>query len=202
MTLPAVRHDLTSLPARDRGQQDDSHNDWTYETGSAHSAARYAERHLRPVVEADLLSIEQSGHLPAMACPFPQTGQHRDRTVMSMWLRGALKGAVIGVIVVCGLMAAGGFIMGQEGIPRLGVAFLSAFWGFLPGLFLGAGAGWLFAALISVPRMQQERLREDHRETMLRYWRERERLRAGLDSGEIDPPYAYGLTPSFGPDAL
>ncbi|VWX45476.1 hypothetical protein MICRO116_150001 [Micrococcus sp. 116] len=36
MTLPAVRHDLTSLPARDRGQQDDSHNDWTYETGSAH----------------------------------------------------------------------------------------------------------------------------------------------------------------------
>ncbi len=35
MTLPAVRHDLTSLPARDRGQQDDSHNDWTYETGSA-----------------------------------------------------------------------------------------------------------------------------------------------------------------------
>ncbi|MFI3892406.1 hypothetical protein VBH63_07080, partial [Kocuria rhizophila] len=32
----AVRHDLTSLPARDRGQQDDSHNDWTYETGSAH----------------------------------------------------------------------------------------------------------------------------------------------------------------------
>ncbi|MFF5862889.1 integrase core domain-containing protein, partial [Micrococcus luteus] len=30
-----VRHDLTSLPARDRGQQDDSHNDWTYETGSA-----------------------------------------------------------------------------------------------------------------------------------------------------------------------
>ncbi|MEV7102200.1 hypothetical protein ACIQ00_11350, partial [Micrococcus luteus] len=31
-----VRHDLTSLPARDRGQQDDSHNDWTYETGSAH----------------------------------------------------------------------------------------------------------------------------------------------------------------------
>lgn len=36
MTLPAVRHDLTSLPARDRGQQDDPHNDWTYETGSAH----------------------------------------------------------------------------------------------------------------------------------------------------------------------
>ncbi|VWX47812.1 hypothetical protein MICRO80W_1060022 [Micrococcus luteus] len=35
MTLPAVRHDLTSLPVRDRGQQDDSHNDWTYETGSA-----------------------------------------------------------------------------------------------------------------------------------------------------------------------
>ncbi|MGD6911660.1 transposase, partial [Micrococcus luteus] len=35
VTLPAVRHDLTSLPARDRGQQDDSHNDWTYETGSA-----------------------------------------------------------------------------------------------------------------------------------------------------------------------
>ena len=35
MTLPTVRHDLTSLPARDRGQQDDSHNDWTYETGSA-----------------------------------------------------------------------------------------------------------------------------------------------------------------------
>ncbi|VWX45499.1 hypothetical protein MICRO116_160013 [Micrococcus sp. 116] len=38
VTLPAVRHDLTSLPARDRGQQDDSHNDWTYETGSAHWA--------------------------------------------------------------------------------------------------------------------------------------------------------------------
>ena len=36
VTLPAVRHDLTSLPARDRGQQDDSHNDRTYETGSAH----------------------------------------------------------------------------------------------------------------------------------------------------------------------
>ncbi|MCJ2195389.1 hypothetical protein MUG60_12190, partial [Kaistella montana] len=36
VTLPAVRHDLTSLPARDRGQQDDSHNDWTYETGAAH----------------------------------------------------------------------------------------------------------------------------------------------------------------------
>ncbi|MCV7452682.1 hypothetical protein M3C13_011155, partial [Micrococcus luteus] len=36
VTLPAVRHDLTSLPVRDRGQQDDSHNDWTYETGSAH----------------------------------------------------------------------------------------------------------------------------------------------------------------------
>jgi len=36
VTLPAVRHDLTSLPARDRGQQDDPHNDWTYETGSAH----------------------------------------------------------------------------------------------------------------------------------------------------------------------
>ena len=35
VTLPAVRHDLTSLPARDRGQQGDSHNDWTYETGSA-----------------------------------------------------------------------------------------------------------------------------------------------------------------------
>ncbi|MEV7498920.1 thioredoxin family protein, partial [Micrococcus luteus] len=34
-----VRHDLTSLPARDRGQQDDSHNDWTYETGSAHVVA-------------------------------------------------------------------------------------------------------------------------------------------------------------------
>ncbi|MDF1489390.1 hypothetical protein P0D62_13655, partial [Tessaracoccus sp. HF-7] len=37
VTLPAVRHDLTSLPARDRGQQDDPHNDWTYETGSAHN---------------------------------------------------------------------------------------------------------------------------------------------------------------------
>ena len=36
VTLPAVRHDLTSLPARDRGQQDDSHNHWTYETGSPH----------------------------------------------------------------------------------------------------------------------------------------------------------------------
>ncbi|WP_082264796.1 hypothetical protein [Rothia kristinae] len=40
MTLPAVRHDLTSLPARDRGQQDDSHNDWTYETGAAHDRIR------------------------------------------------------------------------------------------------------------------------------------------------------------------
>lgn len=36
VTLPAVRHDLTSLSARHRGQQDDSHNDRTYETGSAH----------------------------------------------------------------------------------------------------------------------------------------------------------------------
>ena len=29
VTLPTVRHDLTSLPARHRGQQDDSHNDRT-----------------------------------------------------------------------------------------------------------------------------------------------------------------------------
>jgi hypothetical protein len=35
VTLPAVRHDLTSLPARNREQQDDSHNDRTYKTGSA-----------------------------------------------------------------------------------------------------------------------------------------------------------------------
>ncbi|WP_371683307.1 type IIL restriction-modification enzyme MmeI, partial [Micrococcus sp. HSID17245] len=41
VTLPAVRHDLTSLPARDRGQQDDSHNDWTYETGSAQAHATH-----------------------------------------------------------------------------------------------------------------------------------------------------------------
>ncbi|WP_284530364.1 hypothetical protein, partial [Microbacterium sp. T2.11-28] len=45
VTLPAVRHDLTSLPARDRGQQDDSHNDWTYETGSAQTH-RWAAAHL------------------------------------------------------------------------------------------------------------------------------------------------------------
>ncbi|MHB9005088.1 MAG: YcjF family protein, partial [Coriobacteriia bacterium] len=32
---PAVRHDLTSLPARDSGRQDDSQNHRTYETGSA-----------------------------------------------------------------------------------------------------------------------------------------------------------------------
>ncbi|WP_295794085.1 hypothetical protein, partial [uncultured Microbacterium sp.] len=36
VTLPAVRHDLTSLPARTLGRQDDSHNDWTYKTGSVH----------------------------------------------------------------------------------------------------------------------------------------------------------------------
>ncbi|GAA1142328.1 YidH family protein [Microbacterium aurantiacum] len=35
MTLPTVRHDLTSLPARHRGQQDDSQNHRTNETGSA-----------------------------------------------------------------------------------------------------------------------------------------------------------------------
>ena len=35
VTLPAVRHDLTSLPARNHGQQDDSQNHRTYETGSA-----------------------------------------------------------------------------------------------------------------------------------------------------------------------
>jgi len=34
VTLPAVRHNLTSLPARTLGRQDDSHNDWTYKTGS------------------------------------------------------------------------------------------------------------------------------------------------------------------------
>jgi len=39
VTLPAVRHNLTSLPARTLGRQDDSHNDWTYKTGSVH--ARY-----------------------------------------------------------------------------------------------------------------------------------------------------------------
>src|SRR5690606_20467437 len=36
VTLPAVRHDLTSLPAHNRGRQDDSQNHRTYETGSAH----------------------------------------------------------------------------------------------------------------------------------------------------------------------
>uniref|UniRef100_UPI00346046EC LuxR C-terminal-related transcriptional regulator n=1 Tax=Kocuria marina TaxID=223184 RepID=UPI00346046EC len=36
VTLPAVRHDLTSLTARTPGQQDDSHNHRTYQTGSAH----------------------------------------------------------------------------------------------------------------------------------------------------------------------
>ena len=35
VTLPAVRHDLTSLPARTLGRQDDSQNHRTYETGSA-----------------------------------------------------------------------------------------------------------------------------------------------------------------------
>ncbi|WP_241246877.1 RecQ family ATP-dependent DNA helicase, partial [Kocuria sp. KRD140] len=35
VTLPAVRHDLTSLTARTPGQQDDSHNHRTYQTGSA-----------------------------------------------------------------------------------------------------------------------------------------------------------------------
>ena len=49
MTLPTVRHDLTSLPARNRGQQDDSHNDWTYKTGSVHPDL--ADRLLNP--EAD-----------------------------------------------------------------------------------------------------------------------------------------------------
>ncbi|MCG7418675.1 hypothetical protein MHY30_14275, partial [Microbacterium sp. ACRRU] len=38
VTLPAVRHDLTSLPARTLGRQDDSHNDWTYKTGSVQGA--------------------------------------------------------------------------------------------------------------------------------------------------------------------
>src|SRR5699024_6409128 len=33
--LPRVRHDETSLPARSSEHQDDSHNDWTYITGSA-----------------------------------------------------------------------------------------------------------------------------------------------------------------------
>ena len=42
VTLPAVRHDLTSLPARDRGRQDDSQNHRTYETGSAHHQSRSA----------------------------------------------------------------------------------------------------------------------------------------------------------------
>lgn len=36
MPLPRVRHDETSLPARSSEHQDDSHNDWTYITGSAH----------------------------------------------------------------------------------------------------------------------------------------------------------------------
>ncbi|MFJ4761741.1 peptide-methionine (R)-S-oxide reductase, partial [Kocuria marina] len=31
----AVRHDLTSLPARNHGRQDDSQNHRTYQTGSA-----------------------------------------------------------------------------------------------------------------------------------------------------------------------
>ena len=35
VTLPDVRHDLTSLPARNHGRQDDSQNHRTYETGSA-----------------------------------------------------------------------------------------------------------------------------------------------------------------------
>ena len=43
MTLPAVRHDLTSLPARTLGRQDDSHNDWTYKTGSVHTRRLLAE---------------------------------------------------------------------------------------------------------------------------------------------------------------
>ncbi|WP_206661017.1 type I restriction endonuclease subunit R, EcoR124 family, partial [Propioniciclava flava] len=65
VTLPAVRHDLTSLPARDRGQQDDSHNDWTYETGSAQlhrqayiSTKREAE--LQELIEAHKLKLEET----------------------------------------------------------------------------------------------------------------------------------------------
>jgi hypothetical protein len=29
LSLPGIRHNQTSLPARNRGQQDDSHNNWT-----------------------------------------------------------------------------------------------------------------------------------------------------------------------------
>ena len=50
MTLPAVRHDLTSLTARTPGQQDDTHNHRTYQTGSAHlqiGAEHLTERQVR-----------------------------------------------------------------------------------------------------------------------------------------------------------
>uniref|UniRef100_A0A914DNK9 Uncharacterized protein n=1 Tax=Acrobeloides nanus TaxID=290746 RepID=A0A914DNK9_9BILA len=58
----------TSLPARDRGQQDDSHNDWTYETGSAQLELRRGRElsyNRRPAPdkhgnEVDLDLIEQA----------------------------------------------------------------------------------------------------------------------------------------------
>jgi len=36
MPLPAVRHDLTSLPTHNRERQNDSHNNWTHNMGSGH----------------------------------------------------------------------------------------------------------------------------------------------------------------------
>ncbi|WP_206661114.1 hypothetical protein, partial [Propioniciclava flava] len=68
VTLPAVRHDLTSLPARDRGQQDDSHNDWTYETGSAQGEPLSDGSTSRATRKARALRLVDSEFMPVEQC--------------------------------------------------------------------------------------------------------------------------------------
>ncbi|MEY8815732.1 dienelactone hydrolase [Micrococcus luteus] len=81
VTLPAVRHDLASLPARDRGQQDDSHNDWTYETGSAHPDL-YDGRTFATVDEgvahAQQIGFEEIGRRGMRAC-----AEHQEASVVA-----------------------------------------------------------------------------------------------------------------------
>lgn len=163
--------------------------------GAAHvvSFGKYLVNSLHPVIERDIQEIEQHGRLPAVPNPLPKPGQADARPAAQIWWQGIKRGIKWGALLGAILAPIAALSIGQDNMPPAGLAITSAMFGVIAGMPLGGFLSWLWHALVIVPRVQQDRLREEARQLMQKYWWMREEVRVDLDNGELLPSEAVEL---------